>query len=214
MELFLTLLSGVGQTLAITGGALLFGMILAVPIVLMRRSASAFVRAIAITFIQIVRGVPVIVWLLLIYFALGTSVIKLTTLQAAIIGLGIVSAAIVAEIYRSGLDAVPSGQWEASEALGMRAVPLYGHVILPQAVVVVIPQLASYAIGLLKDSAVASIIGAQDVTFRAYQEAQSNLNGLAAFLVAAALYIALSIPIAILARYTGARLASQMRSGL
>lgn len=212
MDLFLALLSGVGQTLAITGGALLFGMILAVPVVLMRRSHSVVLRAIAGTFIQVVRGVPVIVWLLLIYFALGTSVIKLTTLQAAIIGLGLVSAAIIAEIYRSGLDAVAPGQWEASHSLSLSTVPLYGRVILPQAVVVVVPQLASYTIGLLKDSAVASIIGAQDITFRAYQEAQSNLNGLSAFLMAAAFYIVLSIPIAMLARYTGSRLAARMQS--
>ncbi|HKP08012.1 MAG TPA: amino acid ABC transporter permease [Microbacterium sp.] len=210
MDVLLALLSGVGQTLLITGGALVFGMVFAVPLVAMRRSSSRVLSGIAATLIEAIRGVPVIVWLLLIYFALGTSLIKLTTLQAAILGLGIVAAVLIAEIYRSGLDATPAGQWEAAEALAIPLSSAYRRVVIPQAVVVIVPQLASYAIGLLKDSAIASIIGAQDITFRAYQEAQSNLSGLTTFFIAALLYIALSVPIAVLARYTGSRVAARM----
>jgi polar amino acid transport system permease protein len=206
MEVLALLSSGIGQTLGITFGALVLGSVLAVPLAALRRSELPAASTAAKILIEGIRGVPPIVWLLLIYFALGETDLKLTTFQASVLGLGIVSTAYIAEIYRSGLDAIPGGQFEAADALGMPFGAKFFKVITPQAATVVIPPLATFAIGLLKDSALASVIGAQDITFRAFQEAQANLNGLTVFMWAALLYILLSIPIAALARYTGYRL--------
>lgn len=206
MELLVLLSSGIGQTLGITFGALFLGAVLAVPLAALRRSGMPLPSLFAKILIEGIRGIPSIVWLLLIYFALGETDLKLTTFQASVIGLGIVSSAYIAEIYRAGLEAISVGQYEAADALGMPFGAKFFKVITPQAAVVVIPPLATFAIGLLKDSALASVIGAQDITFRAFQEAQANLNGLTVFLWAALLYILLSIPIAALARYTGSRL--------
>lgn len=210
MELFTLLLQGVGQTVGITVLSLLLGMVLALPLTAMRRSNIGIVQNIAKTVIEIVRGIPILVWLFAIYFILGESNIKLGSFTAAVIGLGIVSMAYIAEIYRSGLQGVPAGQSDAIRALAMPPMSSFFKVIAPQSIPIMIPPLATFAIGLLKDSALASIIGVQDITFRASQEAQANLNGLTTFLVAALIYVLLSIPVAALARYAGSKLARRV----
>ena len=203
MDLLLTLLGGIGQTVAITVTSFVVGAILGLPLALMRRSARPVLRLPAIVVIEGVRSIPPIVWLFLAFYAVGNDLVQLSTFEAAVAGLGLIAAAYLAEIYRAGLDAVPRGQWEAANALGLPSRALYRRVVLPQAVVVVIPPAATYAIGLLKDSAIASVIGAEDITFLAFQETQATLQGLTIFLVAGVLYLILSAPIAAVARYSG-----------
>lgn len=210
MDVLLLLLSGVGQTIGITVGALVFGMILAIPLTAMRRSVIAPVQWTAKVIIEGIRGIPILVWLFAIYFILGETSIKLSSFTAAVIGLGIVSTAYIAEIYRAGLLGVSAGQSDATRALAMPPLQAFFKVIAPQSVPIMIPPLATFAIGLLKDSALASIIGVQDITFRASQEAQANLTGLTTFALAALIYVVLSIPVAAVARYTGRKLSEKV----
>lgn len=200
IELFKTLLAGVPQTVAITASALAVGAVLGLPLAMLRRSRFGPLRWCSVSIVEIVRTVPPIVWLFIIYYGVGSGSLQLSTYQAATMGLGIVAAAHLSEIYRAGLGAVPDGQWDAVRALGLPPAPTYARVIFPQALVVVVPPMASFAIALLKDSAVASVIGATDIAYRAVQQTQMDLNGLANFGVAGLLYIALSIPIAVVAR--------------
>lgn len=205
-----SLASGIGVTVAITVAAFVLGAILGLPIAIMRRSRAMAVRAPAIAFVETVRAIPPIVWLFIVYFGIGTDVVKLTTYEAAVLGLGLISAAYLSEIYRAGIDSVPRGQWDAAAALALPGAALYRKVVLPQAVLVVIPPAATFAIGLLKDSAIASVIGAQDITFRAFQETQATLQGLTIFGIAGLMYIAMSVPVAILARYSDRVLARRV----
>lgn len=202
LDILTSLLGGVGQTIAITLTSFVIGAVLGLPLALMRRSPLCLLKYPAIGVIEVFRSIPPIVWLFLAYYAVGADLVQLSTFAAAVIGLGLIAAAYLAEIYRAGLDAVGRGQWEAASALGLGMAPIYRRVILPQAMVVVIPPAATYAIGLLKDSAIASVLGAQDITFFAVQNTQATLDGLANFTVAGVLYIALSVPIAALARYS------------
>ena len=201
---------GIGQTLAITSGAFVVGAGLAVPVALMRRSPNPGLRLPATVLVEVLRAVPPIVWLFLIYHGLAQDGLRTGTAQAAILGLGLIATAYLSEIYRAGLFAVAKGQWEAADALGLPALARYRRVVLPQALVVVIPPAATYAIGLLKDSAIASVIGAQDITFHAFQRTQETLEGLSIFAVTGALYIVLSLPVAAVARFTDRRLTSRL----
>jgi polar amino acid transport system permease protein len=201
---------GVGQTMTITLGALAIGLVLAFPVAVMRRSRRAVLRLPATGFIELFRSVPPIVWLFFIYYGLAQEGFRASTYQAAVLGLGLIATAYLAEIYRAGLDAVGRTQWEAAEALGLPALARYRWVILPQALVVVIPPAATYGIGLLKDSAIASVIGAREITFFAFQQTQASLEGLTIFTAAGLLYIASSIPLAGLARFADHRLASRL----
>ncbi|NJC70554.1 amino acid ABC transporter permease [Planosporangium thailandense] len=204
------LAAGIGQTVAITAAAFVLGAVAGFPLALMRRSPYRVLRMPAAAVIEILRSIPPIVWLFIVYYGIGSDVVKLSTFQGAVIGLGLIAAAYLAEIYRAGIDAVARGQWEAAKALALPRRATYQRVILPQALTVVTPPAATYAIGLLKDSAIASVIGATDITFRAVQETQANLHGLSVFAVAGLLYIALSVPIAAVARYTDRILAQKV----
>lgn len=202
-DILVALLGGVVTTLQITVGAFVLGAALGIPLALLRRSEHRVPRVVGATVIEVIRSVPPVVWLFLTYYGISIGMIRFDTLSAAVVGLGIVSAAYLAEIYRAALAAVPPGQTEGADALGLRRTTTLVRVLAPQALTLTVPPAATYAIGLLKDSALASIIGATDITFFAYQQSRMSNDGLVIFLLAAALYLILSLPIAVAARAGG-----------
>lgn len=199
-DILAVLARGIAQTVEITLSALLVSAVLGLPLALLRRSAPRPIRWLTVAVIEVLRAIPPVVWLFIMYDAVSTGSFKLSTYQAAVAGLGLVYAAHLAEVYRAGLDSVPAGQWDAVRALALPRASAYARVVLPQAFVVVVPPMATFAIALLKDSATASIIGASDITFRAVQLTQEDLNGLGNFAMAGLLYILLSIPLAAVSR--------------
>ncbi|WP_327723672.1 amino acid ABC transporter permease [Streptomyces europaeiscabiei] len=204
------LANGIGQTIAITVTSFVIGAVLGLPLALIRYSAPLPVRLIGGAVVETIRAIPPIVWLFIVFYGIGSGSVQLSTFGAAVIGLGIIAAAYLSEIYRTGLKAVAQGQWEAAQALGLPRRSIYRKVIFPQMLGVVIPPSTTYGIGLLKDSAIASIIGATDITFYASQETQATLQGLSIFGLAALLYIALSIPIAATSRITDRKLTERL----
>lgn len=201
-ELLPAIARGVGLTLYVTGASLLLGGIIGLVLVGAARSQVAVVRAAATLYINVVRVIPPITWLFLIYFGLPQFALRLTTIQAAIIGFSVIASAFMAEIYRSGLLSIPEGQREAAHALGLSTVTTVRHIITPQAFRVALPAIATYGIGLLKDSALASTIGVREITYYAQQSAKQTHEGLLSFVVAGALYIVISLVVALVARRT------------
>ncbi|WP_415853315.1 amino acid ABC transporter permease [Sinomonas sp. G460-2] len=199
-QLLTSISQGVGLTLYVTGASLLFGGLIGLVLVAAARSPIAIVRAIATLYISIVRVIPPITWLFLIYFGLPQYALRLSTIQAAIIGFSIIASAFMAEIYRSGLLSIPDGQREAAHALGLSPITTVGYIITPQAFRVALPAMATYGIGLLKDSALASTIGVREITYYAQQSAKHMHEGLLSFIVAGALYIVISLVVAIVSR--------------
>lgn len=196
LDLLFTVLRGVPVTLGITVLAFTIGAVGGIPLALLRRSRIRFVAFVAGAVIELVRGIPPVVWLFIIYFGLGTTFPQLTSFASAVIGLGVVSAAYLAEIYRGGLRSIHAGQWEASEALGLRYRHMLADVIGPQVFRVSIPAAATYGIGLLKDSSVAYVIGVTDVIYYASQASRQFSDAIGPFLLAAGIYVALTIPLA------------------
>ena len=198
--------SGVIWTVALTVGSLSFGLVLGVPLCIMRLSRFAIVRQTGAIVILLMQSIPYILMLFLIYFGIGSGYLNLTPFQAAVIGFGLVTGANVAEIYRGALKAIHPGQWEAIAALNMPARSSFRDIIAPQLLRIALPSIATYTIGLMKESALASTIGVSDIAFYAHQEAERTFKGLEVFAIAGLLYMALSIPIAGLARYSDAKL--------
>lgn len=198
--MFVDILSGVGNTILITFLSLLFGAILGLPIAAARRSRIVALSSIASGYTNVVRAIPPITWLFLIYFGLPQYALRLDSISASILGFSIIASAYMAEIYRSGLLSIPRGQWEAANALGMGFVATTRDIITPQAFRVTLPAIAAYAIALLKDSALASTIGVHEITYQAGLASRATHEGLLAFSIAGLLYIAMSIPLAIAAR--------------
>lgn len=198
--MLITIASGIGMTLLITGASLAIGGLAALPLVAARRSSWTPLRVAATTYIDVVRAIPPITWLFLIYFGLPQYALRLDSVSASILGFSVIASAYMAETYRAGLLSIPKGQWEASTALGMRFLPSTRHIIAPQAFKVTLPAVAAYAIALLKDSALASTIGVHEITYQAGLASKASHQGLLAFSIAGLLYIAISVPLALAAR--------------
>lgn len=198
--MFAQIAAGVTMTLVVTGLSLAIGAILALPLAAARRSRVAPVRWVATAYLDVVRAIPPVTWLFLIYFGLPQYALRLDTLQSAVLGFSLIASGYLAEIYRSGLLSIAAGQWEASHALGMNSWDRTRHVVAPQAFRVCLPGIATFSIALLKDSALASTIGVQDITYQAGLAARANQAGLLAFTIAGAIYIAISIPLAVASR--------------
>jgi polar amino acid transport system permease protein len=200
---------GIVTTVELTVVGFALGAVLGLPVLALRLSKIAPLRWTARAFIEVARGVPLIVWLFLIYNgptqfdpSLG---LFFSSWRSAVLALGLVSAAYMAEIYRGSLRAIKQGQFEASRALGMSQVDTATRVIGPQMVRVAVPSSATYAIGLLKDSSLASTIGVFEITYYASTES-SNTSSVTPFFIAGVYYIALTFPSAWAARRLEKRL--------
>jgi polar amino acid transport system permease protein len=207
---FSLLISGLPWTLAVTAGAFAMGALLGLPVMLAEESSCAPLRLIARAYVNLVRAVPPIVWLFIVYFGVGSELLRLTPFGAALIGLGLISSAHLAEIYRGGMISIGKGQREAAAALNLGPVYSFIDIMAPQAIRVALPPSAGYAIGLLKDSAIASAIGVPELTERANEVAQATLSGLPVYITLAAIYIVMSLPIAWLARTVDAQLRAKV----
>ncbi|MET9833686.1 amino acid ABC transporter permease [Streptomyces sp. NPDC006385] len=205
-DVLLTVLKGVPMTLLLTGASLGIGIVGGLPFVAARTSKRPLLRMVSRSLIEILRGIPPLVWLFIIYFGLGNSLPQIEPLQAAIIGFGLISCAYMAEIYRGGLAAVHHGQWEAARALGMSTSSIVRKIIAPQVLRISVPATATYGIGLFKDSSVAFTIGVTEVLYWANEQSRSTSDAIKPFLAAAVVYIVMSVVCAALARSVDQRL--------
>lgn len=205
-DILLVLLRGVPWTLSVTLGAFCIGVVLGFPLCALRLSNLKLCRWLAAMLVLTLRSIPPIVWLFFIFFGVGGGYIALSPFAAAVLGLGLITAAHMSEVYRGAFAAIPQGQYEAAQVLNLSAPQRFFDVMLPQLVRIAIPTSATYAIGLLKDSAVASTIGVGDVSFQAYQMSQQTFQGLEVYSVAALVYLILSVPVALFSRWLSATL--------
>ncbi len=206
VEILGRLIVGVPMTLLLTFGAFLGGILAGIPICMVRQSRRWVPSAAAGALIISVRSIPPLVWLFLIYFGLGSGILRLSPFVAALLGLALITAVNMAEIYRGSLAAIHSGQWEASQALGLPLWSRLVEIIGPQVARISLPAMATYAIGLLKDTALASTIGVPDLTFQGSYLSQQTFKGLEVFSIVGLLYIAMSLPVAWLSRVIDARI--------
>lgn len=200
------IVGGIWATLLITAAAFAVGCVLGMPLAMARRSRHRGVRAAARTYVEVVRSVPPLVWIFLVFFGLAQQDLQLGPTVSAVLTLGLIAASYLSEIFRSGLAAIGAGQFEASEALGLGRVDAARYVVVPQVLRVVVPTMATYAIGLLKDSALASTIGVTELAFRANAEAQRTGQGLTVFVAVGLVYLLLCLPLAGVSRHVDSRL--------
>lgn len=201
LDILSVLLRGVPWTIAVTLGAFSIGVVMGFPICALRMSNLRVCRLGAAILVLTLRSIPPIVWLFFIFFGIGGGYVTLSPFAAAVLGLGLITAAHMAEVYRGAFAAIPDGQYEAANVLSLTAPQRFFDVILPQLVRIAIPTSATYAIGLLKDSAVASTIGVGDISFEAYQVSQQTFQGLGVYSAAALVYLILSVPVALFSRW-------------
>lgn len=200
------ILQGLIWTVAITVLSFLLGALGGVAVASARVSAQRWIRILARGFVDIIRSVPPLVWLFIVFFGLPQVGLKFSPFVSAIITFSIIASVYLGEIYRGGLAALGAGQVEAAKSIGLGRADLLVRIISPQVFRTVSPTMATYGIGLLKDSALASTIGVMEITFRANQVTQTTGQGLTAFAIVGVIYLLLSLPVAIWTRRFDARL--------
>jgi His/Glu/Gln/Arg/opine family amino acid ABC transporter permease subunit len=137
---------------------------LGIGIALMRGSGIALLRVPAFVYVQILRGVPLLVFLYWVYFGVAIVIgLNFSAVQAGIVALTLTGSAYTAEIFRGGLTSIDAGQAEASRSLGLSRIGTYRDVLLPQMIRIVIPPLGNVFIGLLKGATLLSIIAVHDM---------------------------------------------------
>ena len=203
------LLRGTELTLMLVGVSGVVGTILGLVFGMARIAPVPPLRWVAAVYINFLRGQPILIILLFIYFALPL-LFPLATFNrgfTAIVALSIYAGAYMAEIFRGSIEAIPKGQEEAAEALGMGYFLKFRHVILPQAMKIAAPPAIGFLISLVKASALVSVIGFIELTKAGRIISTINQEPLQTFLVVAALYFIVSYPISLLGRWYERRLA-------
>ena len=200
-----TLLSGAVVTIEVTAGGFLVATVIGAILAVLQRLEIRPLRAVIAVYVDVFRAVPVLTQLFIIYFGLTEIGIRLDPLPSAIIGFGINGGAYLTEVFRAGIESVHHGQTEAAQMLGMTRLTVLRIVVLPQAMRVVLPPLGNFAIGLLKDTALASAVAAPELMFRARTAVDKTFLATEIFVTAAAIYLAMSLPLGYLTRRAEAR---------
>jgi len=206
-DLGILLARGAPMTLLVS----VLGMALAVSVglalALARLYGSAPVSWASRAYIEAVRGTPLLIQLYLIFYGLPSLGVRLSPLVAAVAGLGLNYAAYEAENYRAGIQAIPPGQLEAALSLGMTRAQAVRHVIVPQALRLVIPPVTNDFIALFKDSSIVSVITMVELTKVYGQLASTDYDYIGLGLLTAAIYLLMGLPFVRLARWAEQRTA-------
>ena len=174
--------------------ATLLGLVWALMRVSKVRELSGFSKAL----INIIRGIPILVQLFYIYFVFPEIGIQLSAFQAGVIGLGFAYSCYLAEVFRSGIEAVDPGQVEAAQSLGMGRALILWRVVLPQAFKIALPPYGNTCIMLLKDTSQASIITVAELSFEGKLIASSTFKNTEIFTLVAIWYLAMCVPLILL----------------
>lgn len=200
-------LEGVYTTVGVSLASIAIATILALMGALGRLSSNALAQGISGFYVSLVRGTPLLIQIYLIYLGLPQignqlnrfglyeigDLFTLTAIQSGILALSLNYGAYMTEIFRAGIQSISHGQREAAESIGMTSWQTMRRIILPQAVRVIIPDIGNQFIAMQKDSALVSIMGVWEITFRANRFARRESKFMEMFLLAAALYWFLTI---------------------
>jgi polar amino acid transport system permease protein len=186
------------QVLPITIGATLLGFaaacILGLPLALARRSRYRAVSVLANAWMEFIRSTPLLVQLFVLFYALPLYGISFSPFVTGVIGLGLHYSAYLSEVFRSGIEAVPAGQWEAAKALNFGRRHSWTNIILPQAIPPIIPVMGNYLITMFKETPVLSAITLVELLQTAKAIGSGSFRYLEAFTIVGLLFLLLSYP--------------------
>ena len=154
---------GLGKTLQLSATAFALATLLGLIIALMRLSGLVVGKALAIGVLEFVRNMPLLVLLYLFYYVLGP-VFSFDRYTASVLCLAVFHSALISEIFRAGINAVPKGQWEGATSIGMSKAQAYRYIVLPQSVRFMLPPMTGEVVHLIKSSAIVSVIAVAELT--------------------------------------------------
>ncbi len=206
----LFLAEGMLVTLKLFGVACCFGGITGFILGIMRSNHRIpFLRWIAAGYIEIFRGTPLLVMILIVFFGLGILGFDISRFWAAAVALTLYAGAYIGEIFRAGIESIRKEQWEAGASLGMKYIQTIRYVIIPQTIRVITPSFVGFLIGLVKGTALVSVIGATDLMTAARRVSHRTFMPLVSMGTAAMIYFIICYPLDRLGRKIESR-ASQI----
>ena len=196
-----TLLRGAVTTLQATLGGMALALVLGLAFVLLLRSQSKWVSRPTRAVLEFVRGTPLLIQLFFLFYVLPEWGIRLGALGTGIFALGLHYSTYIAEVYRAGIESVPKGQWEASTALSFSRVDTWRRVVLPQAVITVLPMLGNYLIAMFKDTPLLATITVIEMLGAGLSAAASSYRYFEVFTLIGLIFLAMSLPAGALVRW-------------
>ena len=195
------LLGGLLITVELTLVVITLSLIFALFVALAGMSRITPLRWLVKSYIEVMRGTPLLLQLIYVYYVLPEAGIRLNAFTAGVLALTLNYSAYISEVYRGGILAISRGQRDAAAALGMTNALAMRRIILPQAIRIVLPTLGNYFIGLFKDTALCSAVSIQELLFTAQVHAALNFQYFTLYTVVAAMYFGVSFPAARLVNY-------------
>ncbi len=201
-----TLLAGARITITVSIVSYVLALIVGLAFGIARIIRFWPVRIIAAAYVQFIRGTPLLLQLFFIYYVLPYTGLVIAPFPSGVLGLTINYSAYMAEVFRSGIQAIPHGQWQAARSLGMSRRLLMRRIILPQAIRIVLPAIGNFFVSIFKDSALVSIIAMRDLMFRGELLASATFKYFEIFTMVAIIYFIISYPTAKLVEYIEVKL--------
>jgi polar amino acid transport system permease protein len=186
------IIKGLLITLEITFFSLLLSAFIGFAVALLRLSGSLVGRLLAMFYLETIRNTPLLVQIFFLYFVMAP-ILDIGRFATAVLALSFFEGAYASEVIRSGIVAVPVGQWEAAHALGLDRFDAYRAVIIPQAIRRILPPLTSQAVSLLKDSALVSTIAVYDLTMEGRTIIAETFLTFEVWFTVAAIYLVLAL---------------------
>jgi His/Glu/Gln/Arg/opine family amino acid ABC transporter permease subunit len=194
-EIFQDLLRGGVVTVEIAISAWMVAAALGLALAVLRDLGGAAVRASVVSLITMLRSLPQLVVLYLLYFGVSALGVNVSSLVAAILALGITEAAFTAEYYRAGFMTVPDSQREAGQSLGLSALAVFRLIVMPQTIPFVVPPLLNAFVGLLKTATLAAAVGAPEVLYRGQNDMTRTGLIVPIVVVIIGLYVLVTVPL-------------------
>ena len=186
---------GILVTFQVTIFSILLSLVLGLFAGLGRLSRNRFINLVASTYVEVIRGIPLLVQLFYIYYALGRLDLfkDLPPMAAAVIAMSICYGAYMGEVFRAGIDSIDKGQTEAARSLGFNRVQTMMYVILPQAWRTILPPVGNEFIALLKDSSLVSILAVSDLLRRGREFASESFMYFETYTMVALVYLVITL---------------------
>jgi polar amino acid transport system permease protein len=191
-DIMLFLPDGILKTFEVTVMSIVCALVVGLIAGLGRISRVMIVNRIATIYVEVIRGIPLLVQIFYIYYALG-KIIQVPDIFAAVIAMTVCYGAYLGEIFRAGIQSIHKGQMEAAIALGLSRAQALRRIILPQTIRVVLPPLGNEFIALLKDSSLVSILAVSDLLRRGREYASKTFDYFEAFTVVALAYLVMTL---------------------
>lgn len=197
---------GLVVTFQIAAVALLSGFVIGLPVALLRVYGRGFLRWLAIAYIELIRGTPLLVFLFVVYYGLPDMGLTLTAMMSAYLALGLNSGAYQAEYFRGSIQAVGRGQMLAARSMGMTRIQAIWHIIVPQALRLAIPAWTNEAVSMVKYTSVVYLIAVPDLLTRSKWLASKYFNPIEAYLSVAVIYVAVVAILTVIVNHIERRL--------